>query len=116
MTTSPYVWLGPRWSAWLEFGPDHTSAAFQQVADRLRDEFGAVETEALPNPTDIGKEYQWLQVGSARLLLMRNDRCGVGLNAAYPDVPLLLRIGTAFGACRRGWRWPLYQLWRGLVG
>jgi hypothetical protein len=111
-----YVWLGPRWGAWLEFGPDGSHAAFRRLAARLRDEFGAVAVEALPNPADDGKEYLWLQVGGARLLLMRNGWGGVGLGANYPDVPQLLRIAAAFGAPLRGWRWPLYRLWRRVRG
>ena len=113
---SPYIWLGPGWHAWLEFGPDHSPEAFRRVADGLRIEFGAVVLEAMPNPAVDGKEYLWLQVGGARLLLMRKLGCGVGLNAEYPDVPLLLRIGAAFGVECRGWRWPLYRLWRRLFG
>jgi hypothetical protein len=112
----PYIWLGPRWDAWLEFGPDNTRAAFERVAHRLQSEFGATVVEALPNPAEDAKEYLWVQVGQARLLLMRQVGCGVGLSAAYPDLPLLLRIGAAFGASPRGWRWPLYHLWRRFAG
>jgi len=115
-SSDPHIWLGPGWYAWLEFGPDHTHAALQQVAERLQREFGAVVVEAMPSVADEHKEYVWLQIDHARLLLMRKVGCGVGLNAQYPDVPLLLRIGEAYGAVRRGWRWPLYRAWRSLPG
>jgi hypothetical protein len=115
-TSAPYIWLGPRWHAWLEFGRDHSHGAFQRVADRLQSEFGAVVVEALPSLADDAKEYLWMQVGRARLLLMRKVGCGVGLSAEYPDIPLLLRIGEGFGARCRGWRWPLYRLWQRLFG
>ena len=114
--TLPYIWLGPAWNAWLEFGPDNSRAVFERVAQRLQNEFGAAIVEAMPNPAEDGKEYLWLQVGAARLLLMRKAGCGVGLSAAYPDLPLLLRIGTTFGATLKGWRWPFYHLWRRLIG
>jgi hypothetical protein len=114
--SAPYIWLGPRWGAWLEFGADHSHAAFQRVADWLQAELGAVVVEALPSQDDDAKEYLWMQVGQARLLLMRKVGCGVGLGAERPDIPLLLRIGTAFGARCRGWRWPLYRLWQRLFG
>ncbi len=113
---TPYIWLGPRWSAWLEFGPDHSRGAFLRVADRLRGEFGAVVVEALPAPAEDAKEYSWMQVGQARLLLMRKVGCGVGLGADFPDIPLLLHIGAVFGAKCRGWRWPLYRLGQRLFG
>ena len=113
---APYIWLGPRWYAWLAFGPDGSHAAFERVADRLRAEFGAVAVEALLNPAAGDKEYLWLQVGPSRLLLMRRAGCGVGLGASHPDVPQLARVGAAFGASRRGWRWPLYDLWCRLTG
>lgn len=111
----PHVWLGPGWGAWPEFGPDHTRGAFLRVAERLREEFGAVEVEALPNEAEDGKEYLWLRIDAARLLLTRKAGCGVGHSAEYDDLPLLLRIGAAFGARPRGWRWPFYRLWRWLI-
>ncbi len=109
------IWLGPRWYAWLEFGPGGSHAEFERLAERLCTEFGAVRAEALPDPAAGGKEYLYLRFGRSELLLMRReDR--VGLGAFYPDVPLLVRIGAAFGASRRGWRWPLYDLWCRLAG
>jgi hypothetical protein len=113
--TAPYIWLGPRWYAWLEFGPGGSHAAFECLADRLCNEFGGVRAESLANPADAGKEYLYLQFAASELLLMRLDQC-TALGAFYPDVPLVLRVGAAFGAVRRGWRWPLYRLWRALFG
>ena len=114
MAEAPYIWLGPRWYAWLEFGPGWSHAAFERLADRLCGEFGGVRAEALPNPADEGKEYLYLRFGRFELLLMRRDGW-TGLGAFYPDVPHVLRIGEAFGATRRGWRWPLYRAWRWAV-
>jgi hypothetical protein len=111
---NPYVWLGPRWYAWLEFGPGGSHAAFERLADRLCTEFGGVRAEALPSPAEAGKEYLYLRFGPSELLLMRRDEW-IGLGAFYPDLPHVLRIGAAFGAVRRGWRWPLYRAWRWLV-
>jgi hypothetical protein len=112
--STPYIWLGPRWYAWLEFGPDSSRAAFQQVARRVCDEFEGSVADILPGLRDEDKEYAELRVGAARLLLMRKPGLGVGLGAACPNVPLLLRIGAAFGAGCQGWRWPLYRIWRRL--
>lgn len=112
---TPYIWLGPRWYAWLEFGPGGSHAEFERLAEWLCAEFGGVRAEALPNTDEQGKEYLYLRFGPSELLLMRrNDQ--VGLGAFSPDVPLVIRIGAAFGASRRGWRWPLYNLWRRLAG
>jgi hypothetical protein len=74
------------------------------LADRLCGEFGGARSKSLPNPADEGKEYLYLRFGRSELLLMRRDG-STGLGAFYPDVPLGLRIGAAFGAGRRGWRW-----------
>lgn len=114
--TAPYIWLGPRWYAWLEFGPDFRHDTFMSIARRLSDEIGASVSEVLPNPHDDEKEYAELQIGSARLLLMRKRNLGIGLGASYPDVPLLLRIASLYGAECRGWRWPLYRLWQRFFG
>jgi hypothetical protein len=98
----------------LEFGSGG-HAAFVRVADQLRTEFGAVVVDDLSNPDERGKEYLWLQVGPSRLLLMRREE-SVALGSFYPDVPQVVRVGAAFGARRRGWRWPLYDMWGWLVG
>jgi hypothetical protein len=113
--TAPYIWLGPRWYAWLEFGPGGSHAAFERLAGRLCGEFGGVRAESLPNPAAVGKEYLYLRFGPSELLLMRRDEW-TALGAFYPDVPLVLRIGAAFGAVRRGWRWPMYRAWGRLAG
>lgn len=115
-TSTPHIWLGRRWYAWLEFGPDSSRATLKQIAQQVCDEFGGSVTEVLPGPRDEDKEYVELSVGTARLLLMRKPGLGLGLGAGYPDVPQLLRIAVAFGAERRGWRWPLYRLWQQLFG
>jgi len=113
---APYLWLGPRWYAWLEFGPDGRRATFLEIARRVCNAVGGSAVETLPSSRDEDKEYWQLQVGLARLLLMRKPPLGVGLGAALPDLPLLLRIGAMFGAECRGWRWPFYRLWRWLGG
>ena len=117
-TTAPYVWLGPRWYAWLEFGPDGRHDAFTAIARRSSDEFGGSISKVGPNSQDDGKEYAEVQVGAARLLLMRKPGLGIGLGASdYPDVPLLLRpVAALYRAECRGWRWPVYQLWQRLSG
>jgi hypothetical protein len=111
---APYIWLGSRWYAWLEFGPGGSHATFEQLAERLCAQFGGVRAESLPNPAQNGKEYQYRRFGSSELLLMRRDQW-VALGAFYPDVPQVLRIGAALGATRCGWRWPLYDAWGWLV-
>jgi hypothetical protein len=116
MEAAPYIWLGPRWYAWLEFGPDASHATFAAVAQRVANEFGGSVTDVLPNPHDEGKEYAEVQVGSAQLLLMRKPGLGLGLGAACPDVPLLLRVAALYRAECRGWRWPLFRLWHWLAG
>jgi hypothetical protein len=114
--TAPYIWLGPRWYAWLEFGPDCRHDTFAAIARRVSGEFGGSISEVLPSSQDDGKEYAEVQVGSARLLLMRKPGLGIGLGASYPDVPLLLRVAALYRAECRGWRWPLYRLWQRLSG
>jgi hypothetical protein len=110
--STPYVWLGPRWYAWLEFGPDNRHSTFSEIAARVARELRGTVDEVLPNPADDGKEYAEIVVGESRLLLMRQAGLGAALGAAYPDVPFVLRVAALFGAERRGWRWPLYWLWR----
>jgi hypothetical protein len=100
----------------LEFGPDCRHEAFTAIARRLSGALGGSVAEVLPDARDDGKEYAEVQVGSARLLLMRKPGLGVGLGASCPDVPLLLRVAALYGAECRGWRWPLYRLWRRLFG
>ena len=113
---TPYVWLGPRWYGWLEFGPDHRHATFTAIGERVAKELGGKVVDILSNPDDDGKEYAQVMVGPARLLLMRKDGLGAALGAAYPDLPLLLQIATLVGAEYRGWRWTLYRVWRRFVG
>ncbi len=115
-TTTPYIWLGPGWYAWLEFGPDNRHATFAAVREQVARELGGTVAEVLPNPADEGKEYAEIVVGEARLLLMRKPGLGIGLGAAYQDLPLLLRIAAKMQAEYRGWRWPLYRIWQRLVG
>ena len=113
---APYIWLGPGWYGWLEFGPDTRHATFAAIGERVAVELGGTVAEVLPNADDEGKEYAEVVVGAARLLLMRKDGLGIALGAAYPDLPLLLRIAAGVRAEDRGWRWPLYRLWRRVVG
>jgi len=67
----PFIWLGPRWYAWLEFGPDNRHATFVAIAQRIASELGGTVIECMPNPSDDGKEYFEIEVGSSQLLLMR---------------------------------------------
>ena len=115
-STTPYFWLGPGWSAWLEFGPDNRHATFMAIGRRIASELGGRLEEYLPNPSDDGKEYAKIIVGDACLLLMRKAHLGIALHAEYRDLPLLLRIAPHYGAACRGWRWPLYWIWRRVVG
>ena len=112
----PYIWLGPRWYAWLEFGPDSRHATFMAIGKRVAAELGGTFEEYLPNPSDDGKEYAKVVVGGTCLLLMRRAGMGSALGAECRDVPLLLRVALLYGAKRRGWRWPLYRLWRRVAG
>jgi len=111
----PYIWLGPRWYAWLEFGPDNRHATFMAIGKRVAVELGGTFEEYLPNPSDDGKEYAKVVVGGAFLLLMRRTGIGPALGAECHDLPLLLRIALLYGAEYRGWRWPLYRLWQRVV-
>jgi len=114
--TAPYIWLGPRWYAWLEFGPDNRHATFVAIGERVAAELGGRFEEYLPNPADDGKEYAKIVVGEACLLMMRKDGIGAALGAECRDLPLLLRIAALYGAECRGWRWPLYRFWQRVVG
>jgi hypothetical protein len=114
--TAPYVWLGARWDAWLEFGTDYRHDTFVAITQRVCDGFGGSFSEVLPNSCDNSKEYAEVQIGPARLLLVRKPGLGIGLGASCADVPLLLRIAALYRAECRGWRWPLYRLWQRLSG
>ena len=94
------------------FGPGNRHATFTAVGARVARELGGTFAELLPNPSDGGKEHAEIVVGEARFLLMRKDPLGISLGVGYPHVPLLLRIAAGVGAECRGWRWPLYRLWR----
>jgi hypothetical protein len=114
-TTRPYIWLGPRWYAWLEFGSDNRHTTFIALGERVAAELGGTLDVYFPNSADEGKEYAQIVVGSATLLLMRKSGLGAALGAAYRDLPLLLRIASRYDAQFRGWRWPLYRLWQRVV-
>src|SRR5438309_8121854 len=99
MTTgfTPYFWMAPGWGAWLELTPDTSHAALVAVAGRLCREFGGVVTERLDGTGD-SKEYWWVRVSGATLLLMRKPPgVGAGLAADPRDVELLIRLGRAWG-------------------
>jgi hypothetical protein len=57
VATAPYIWLGPGWYAWLEFGPDNRHATFAAIGERAARDLGGAVAEVLPNPDDAGKEY-----------------------------------------------------------
>src|SRR5262245_13558133 len=86
--TTPYIWLGPRWHAWLEFGPDNRHATFMVIGEWVASELGGRLDEYLPDPSDDGKEYAKIMVGEACLLLMRKAGFGSALGAEYRDLPL----------------------------
>ncbi len=112
--------LGPRGGAWLEFDPESGREEFLRVAERLCGEFGGVVTERFGGEGAEDKEYWWIEVEEASLLLMRKPGAsggsGPGLGAAPGDVELLRRIGTAFGAREVGRRWRVHGLLRLLAG
>jgi hypothetical protein len=121
--SDPYLWMGGSrrggWNAWLEYPAGVTSHAdLVEVAERLRRDFGAVIIEQYPErPSDDSKEYLWLRIGSATLMLMRKPpHCPVGLCVESGDVGLLVRIGRAWGVQRFvGWRWRLWRALRRLL-
>lgn len=85
-------------------GRPNQHATFAAIGERVARELGGTLAETLPNATDEGKDYAEVVVGEARLLLMRKAGLGMALGAAYPDLPLLLRIAAIFQADYRGWR------------
>jgi hypothetical protein len=118
---TPYLWMGPGWSAWLELPPDASHTALVAVAERICREFGGVVVERYPEQAEEhGKEYWWVDVSGIRLMLMRKPPgMPVGVSAASDGVDLLIRIASAFGigGSREhfvGWRWPIWRAWRRL--
>jgi hypothetical protein len=105
-TSTPYLSLGPRGYAWLEWGPECGRDGFEQIRCRLRDEFGAVTFDSLGFGS---KEYHWLRMEEAELLLMWKDTLGPGLGTELAGLPHLLRVAKAFRAVDRGWRMRLYR-------
>ncbi len=119
VNSEPYFWMGPGRggrNAWLEFPAATSHAALVEVAERLRRDFGAVVIERFPEgATEDSREYWWLRIDSATLMLMRNN--SVGLSVESGDVGLLVQIGRAWGVQRFvGWRWKLWRAWRRLAG
>jgi hypothetical protein len=115
----PYVWMGRGWSGSLELTRDTSHAALVAVAERLCREFGGVVTERSPEGAAEGyKEYWWVSVSGARLLLMRKPpQVPVGLSAEPEHVEVLLGIARAWGVVRLlGWRWWAWRVWRRLAG
>jgi hypothetical protein len=112
----PYLWLGPRWGAWVEFAPDRSRDLFEEVARRLSQDLGAIVKEVLSFPgPDGGKEYRYFDLDGVELLLMWKPHLGTGLGALPPAIPVLVRVGRAFGVTRFvGWRWRLYWAWQWL--
>jgi hypothetical protein len=98
----PYLWMGCGGTAWLELPPDASHAALVAVADRLCREFDGVVTERYPeHAADDSKEYWWIRVSGAKLLLMRKPpRIPVGLSAEQEDIALLVRIAQRWGVTR----------------
>jgi len=103
----PSLSLMPHGEAWLEFGPGGDRPEFEQIAERLRREFGATATESR---RFTEKDYLYLNVEGAELLLMWKAGLGTGLSATRADLPILLRVADAYDAPCRGWRWHLYRL------
>src|SRR5688572_2200569 len=105
----PYLWMGPRWGAWLEFGSSCDHEEFLSIADKVCRDFDGVVTERMGSGDD-DKEYWWIDVAGANLLLMYKHQLGSGLSAEQQDIKLLETIGQSYGAYYKGWRWPLYRL------
>jgi hypothetical protein len=112
----PYVWLGPSWYAWLEFGSDNRHATFLAIGERVAAELGGKFQEHMPDDGDVGKEYAYIVVAGSSMMLMRKDGFGVALGAERRELPLLLRVAALYGAEFRGWRWPIYRIWQRLFG
>jgi hypothetical protein len=103
-----HVRLGPGWYAWLAFGTDDSPDAYRRITRLLAEDFGGAVT-ATPS-RDEETEFSEVRVGAARFLLVRRAGAGVSLGADRADLPVLLRIATAYGAKPVGWRWHLYRV------
>jgi len=118
MKDTPYLWMGPGWSAWLEMPPDASHAALVAVAERICRDFGGVVIERYPEQAEENsKEYWWVDVSGVKLMLMRKPPAiPVGISAPSEGVDVLIRLASTFGGRLEfvGWRWPLWRAWRRL--
>jgi hypothetical protein len=113
---TPYIWLGPGWYPWLEFGPDHPHATMTAIRERVVNELGGRFEEYHPNDPEEGTEYAHIFIGKAMMMVASKGGIVPRIGADWRYIPILLRIADLYGAKRRGWRWPLYPLWYRLVG
>lgn len=113
MTAGAKLTLTREWVACLSFDRGDREALVE-VAAWLGREFGAVVTERYGGSQEWAKEYWWLRIAGAELLLLRKDGLSLGGDRRHND--LVVSIARAFGARFAGWRWRVWQLWRRLRG
>lgn len=112
----PYIRLRQGWYPWLEFGPDNPDATVTVIRERVVSELGARFEEYHPNDPEEGVVTYSIFVGKTWILLDSKDGRVAGFGADWRDIPLMLKIAAMYGAERRGWRWPLYWLWKRFGG
>ena len=97
-TKAPYIWLGPGWYPWLEFGPDNPDATVAAIRERVVSELGGRFEEYHPNDPVEGTQYYSIFVGKTWLLLDSKDGRVPRIGADWRDIPL---TSSAIGALER---------------